>query len=245
MTPSIKIRYNSPIILSFVLISLMALGLAKLTNGQSNILLFSVYPSSWSDPLTYVRILTHVFGHLDWAHYSSNIMLMLLIGPLLEEKYGSVQISLVIFITALVTGFSQMFFFQSGLMGASGVVFAFIILTSITGRDKGGIPLTFLVVTAVYLGGEIYQMFAVSDNISQITHVIGGIVGALSGSIMRPKLPKVTKTESSISSPISEVNPAPSTLATDEKSWKRQRPTEPLDSAQDLKKDPPLPIDPF
>lgn len=245
MTPSIKVRYNSPIILSFVLISLMALGLAKLTNGQSNILLFSVYPASWSDPLTYVRVLTHVFGHLDWAHYSANIMLMLLIGPLLEEKYGSLQISIVILITALVTGLGQMFFFQSGLMGASGVVFAFIILTSITGRDKGGIPLTFLVVTAVYLGGEIYQMFAVSDNISQITHVIGGIVGALSGSIMRPKLPKAPKPESSISPPLSETIPAQSTLATDEKSWKRQMPTEPMEGAQDPKKDSPLPIDSF
>jgi GlpG protein len=100
-------------------------------------------------------------------------MLLLLIGPLLEEKYGSLQIAIVNLITAIVTGLSHVFFFQSGLMGASGVVFGFIILTSMTGREKGGIPLTFLVVTAVYLGGEIYQMFAVSDNISQITHVMG------------------------------------------------------------------------
>jgi len=219
MTPSIKIRYNAPVILSFVLLSLMALGLARVTNGQSNTLLFSVYPSSWNNPLTYVRLLTHVLGHQDWTHYSSNIMLLLLIGPLLEEKYGSLQTAIVIIITAIVTGLSHVLFFQSALMGASGVVFAFIILTSMTGREKGGIPLTFLVVTAVYLGGEIYQMFSVTDNISQITHVIGGAVGALSGSFMRPKVVKVP-TKVSPQTPSLPANP-PLYPDLDDKPWKQ------------------------
>lgn len=221
MTPSIKIRYNAPVILSFVLLSLMALGLARLTNGQSNTLLFSVYPSSWSDPLTYLRLLTHVLGHVDWAHYSANIMLLLLIGPLLEEKYGSFQTALVILVTAIATGLSHVLFFQSALMGASGVVFAFIILTSMTGREKGGIPLTFLVVTAVYLGGEIYQMFAVTDNISQITHVIGGVVGALSGSFMRPKVPK-NPSKTSSPSPSLPANP-PLYPEPEDKPWKQPK----------------------
>jgi GlpG protein len=238
MTPSIKIRYNAPVILSFVLLSLFALGLARLTNGQSNTLLFSVYPSSWNDPLTYLRLLTHVLGHQDWAHYSANIMLLLLIGPLLEEKYGSLQIAIVILITAIVTGLSHVFFFQSGLMGASGVVFAFIILTSMTGREKGGIPLTFLVVTAVYLGGEIYQMFAVSDNISQITHVIGGAVGALSGSFMRPKLVKIPA-KPNPQSPTAPITPPPYTDF-EEKPWKKSTPEEPQKALDETepKKDP-------
>lgn len=244
MTPSIKIRYNAPVILSFVLLSLLALGLARITNGQSNALLFSVYPSSWSDPLTYLRLLTHVLGHQDWAHYSANIMLLLLIGPLLEEKYGSLQTAFVILITAIVTGLSHVFFFQSALMGASGVVFAFIILTSMTGREKGGIPLTFLVVTAVYLGGEIYQMFAVSDNISQITHVIGGAVGALSGSFMRPKLVKIP------SKPIPQTPVAPTTPPLypdlEDKPWKKPATEEPVKSIDENepKKDP-LKTDPW
>ena len=219
MAPAIKIRYNAPVILSFVLLSLMALGLARLTNGQSNTLLFSVYPSSWNNPFTYLRLLTHVLGHVDWAHYSSNIMLLLLIGPLLEEKYGSLQTAIVILVTAIATGLSHVFFFQSALMGASGVVFAFIILTSMTGREKGGIPLTFLVVTAVYLGGEIYQMFAVSDNISQITHVIGGVVGALSGSFMRPKAIKIPMKTAS-QSPTIPANP-PLYPDPEDKPWKQ------------------------
>ncbi|NLN83446.1 MAG: rhomboid family intramembrane serine protease [Firmicutes bacterium] len=195
MAPSLKIRYNSPVILTYALISLLALALAKFTDNQSNALVFSVYNAAWQDPLTYVRLIGHIFGHADWAHFSSNIMFLLLIGPLLEEKYGSLSLSLIIFVTALITGLIQMFFFQGSLMGASGVVFSFIILTSVTGTDRGGIPLTFLVITGVYLGGEIYKMVAVTDNISQITHIIGGVVGALGGFVLKPKVAKVKSEE--------------------------------------------------
>lgn len=207
MAPSIRIRYNSPVILTFVLISLGALALAKLTSGQSNALVFSVYNSSTQDPLTYVRMIAHVFGHADWTHFSSNIMFMLLLGPILEEKYGSLNLSIIIFVTALITGLIQFFFFNGALLGASGVVFSFIILTSMTGTDKGGIPLTFLVVSGIYLGGEIYNMVAVTDNISQITHVIGGLVGALGGFVLKPKLVKIKTEEKPIYTPVTNYEP--------------------------------------
>ncbi len=41
-----KITWNSPVILSFALISLIALGLNTATNGATNQLLFSVYGGS-------------------------------------------------------------------------------------------------------------------------------------------------------------------------------------------------------
>ena len=52
---SITILYNSPVILTFALLSLFALGLGKLTDGWTTQNLFCVYRSSLTDWLTYPR----------------------------------------------------------------------------------------------------------------------------------------------------------------------------------------------
>ncbi|MDD3429340.1 MAG: rhomboid family intramembrane serine protease [Oscillospiraceae bacterium] len=183
-----KITYNAPVVLTFALVSLGALLLNMATGGKTNGLLFSVYRSSAATPMFYVRLFGHVLGHVNWAHYSSNMLLLLLTGPMLEEKYGSKGLLKVILLTALTTGLVQVAFFpNSALLGASGVVFAFILLASVTGTEKGSIPLTLLVVAAIYLGQQLYQGIAVQDNVSNLTHIIGGILGGVYGMALRPK----------------------------------------------------------
>ena len=83
--------------------------------------------------MTYVRFFTHVLGHAGWSHYIGNMMYILLLGPMLEEKYGSVRLVAVMAVTALVTGLiNNLLFGNVALCGASGIVFAFILLTSFT-----------------------------------------------------------------------------------------------------------------
>ena len=106
-------------------------------------MLFSVYRSSMLNPLTYIRFVGHIFGHAGWEHFMGNIMLILVVGPLLEEKYGSSNLLFVILATALVTGIANFALFpRVQLLGASGVVFALILLSSFTGLNEDGIPLT-------------------------------------------------------------------------------------------------------
>ena len=57
---SITILYNSPVILTFALLSLLALGLGKLTNGWTTQNLFCVYRSPLTDWLTYPRFFLHL-----------------------------------------------------------------------------------------------------------------------------------------------------------------------------------------
>lgn len=178
----IRITFNSPVILSFVGVCLLALILDKITGGISTLKLFSVYRSSFLNPLTYVRLIGHIFGHAGWSHFINNIMMILILGPMLEEKYGSKDILLVILITAVVTGAFHMIFSSfTRLLGASGVVFAFILLSSLTSFDDGGIPVTFILVAVIYIGEQIYQLIAITSNVSNITHIIGGAVGATFG----------------------------------------------------------------
>lgn len=180
------IRFNAPIILTFALLSLLALLLGNWTNGAATHQYFSVYRSSLSDPLTYVRFIGHVLGHADYEHYMGNMLLLLLVGPGLEEKYGSGTMVWMILVTALVTGLVHFVFFPgSALLGASGVVFMMIVLSSFTAMRRGEIPVTLILVVIFYLGGEIMDGLFKKDNISQITHIVGGLCGLIFGFTVR------------------------------------------------------------
>lgn len=129
----LQFSFNSPVILGFTIACFFVLVIDWITGGTSTNTLFSVYRSSISSPLTYVRFFGHVLGHAGWEHFIGNIMLILVVGPLLEEKYGSSNILFVIIATALVTGLVNFVFFpHAQLLGASGVVFALILLSSFT-----------------------------------------------------------------------------------------------------------------
>ena len=84
-----KFQYNAPVILTFALISAAALLISNLTNGWANYYIFSVYRTSLLSPMQYLRLFTHIIGHADYVHYINNFTLILLVGPMLEEKYGS------------------------------------------------------------------------------------------------------------------------------------------------------------
>ena len=175
----LHIQYNSPVVLSFALLSLAALLLGRLTGGWTTHTLFCVYRAPLTDPFTYIRMVGHVLGHAGYAHYISNMTLLLVIGPPLEEKYGSGRLLGCILFTALVSGLVQFLFFPgSALLGASGIVFMMIVLSSLAGMREGTIPLTLILVVFIYLGGEIVDAVTVRDNVSHLTHILGGLCGA-------------------------------------------------------------------
>lgn len=179
---SITILYNSPVILTFALLSLLALALGRLTGGWTTQNLFCVYRSPLTDLLTYPRFLLHVLGNPDFAACCTNIVIMLAAGPMAEERFGSKRLLLAIAVTALATGLVLWFFFpNAALMGASGVVFMLIVLASFAGVRGGTIPLTLILVLALYLGGEIVQAVTGEAGLQQLTHIAGGVVGVIFG----------------------------------------------------------------
>ena len=188
MKRKFRITINAPVVLGFLLVCFLATLLGIVSDGKITSLLFVTYRSSLKNPLTYLRMFTHVFGHANWAHFIGNASYLLLLGPMLVEKYGSKKIAEVIAITAIVTALVNFLLFSGvGLCGASGVVFAFILLTSFTGFKQNEIPLSFLLVAVVFLGQQIYEGITVQDNISNMAHIVGGIVGTIVGYRMNKK----------------------------------------------------------
>jgi len=100
----------------------------------------------------------------------------------LEEKYSSKVLISVIAVTAVITGLVNNICFPNvALCGASGVVFAFILLSSFTSFKEGEVPLTFILVAILFIGQEVAQGLMIMDNVSNMAHIVGGLVGAALG----------------------------------------------------------------
>lgn len=172
-----RIHYNAPAVLTFSLLSV----LFCLINAE----LWCAVPGrghfSPTNPLDYFRLFTHVLGHAGWPHLMGNLTFVLLLGPILEQRYGTGKIVFMILTTALLTGLANILLSPLHLVGASGVVFMFIILTSIVDIKRGSIPLTFLLVAFIFIGKEIGDALSKEDNVSQLAHIVGGAVGAIFG----------------------------------------------------------------
>lgn len=176
-----NIQYNSTLILSYFFISLIVLILSKLTNKKSDTLLFSSYRSSLLNPLTYIRLFTHVLGHQNWRHFSNNFLYILLIGPMIEEKYGTLNLLWMIIITADITGIINSLISKNSILGASGIVFMFIILSSFVNIEAGKIPLTLILIFIFYIVNEIIDGLFKKDNVSHLGHLIGALSGFIFG----------------------------------------------------------------
>ena len=188
MKKRLKVTFNAPLALWFSLACTAVTLVGQLAGEKVNLRFFSTYAAPLGDPLTYVRLFTHVLGHADWTHLIGNLSFVLLLGPGLEEKYGWKNLLAVMLFTALVTGLVHNLIFPgTALLGASGIAFAMILLTSFTEFRQGEIPLTVILVALIYLGQQIWEGVTVRDNISNLPHIIGGAVGAGAGYLLNAR----------------------------------------------------------
>ena len=174
----LRITYNAPVILTFALAAVAVFVITQLV-GQTAQQWFVAYPRL-GPPQTYVGLFTHILGHASWQHLMANFMLILLIGPILEERHGSLGLLVMILVTALVTGLANIAIGGHIVLGASGVAFMMILLASMANVRGGEIPLSFLAVAFIYMGGEIVHSFN-NDQVSHMAHLVGGAVGGVFG----------------------------------------------------------------
>jgi membrane associated rhomboid family serine protease len=178
-----RITYNAKFTLSFCLIAVVVLLANMATAGTVN-RWFSLSPNL-SLAGAY-RLVTYIFCHGDLQHLVGNFLFLLLLGPLLEEKYGAKLMLIMTAATAIATGFINAAFFNDSIIGASGIVFMFIVLSSIVNVKQKEIPLTFLFIVSIYIGDELLNAFN-DDNISQFGHIIGGVCGGALGFLFSQK----------------------------------------------------------
>ena len=175
---TINFDYNSPVIISYLIVSVIAWLLNCITKGKSNKLLFSSYRSGILNPLTYIRLFTHAIGHIDLSHLIHNFLFILLIGPMIEEKYGSINLLVMLLITSLVIGLFNTIFSNYSITGASGNVYMLIVLSSFSNISEGKIPITLILILVFYVISE-FKDRLIEGN--KKTYHTGHLLGALCG----------------------------------------------------------------
>ena len=177
-----RINYNAPVTLTFTIVAVTVLILDYISSGRIAVNWFALHPNfSFQN---FFRMFTYVFAHIDFNHFFGNFSIILLIGPLIEEKYGSKNLLLMIVATAFITALIHILFFNTIIIGASGIVFMLILLTSFTNTKSGRIPLTFILIAVIYIGREVFLGITEADNVSRFGHIFGGVIGACSGFLL-------------------------------------------------------------
>lgn len=180
-----KITFNAPVVLGFTLTACVIQILSdSVLPGLNEHYFCATGFFNWGRVADYFRLFSHILGHANWEHLVGNFAFILLIGPILEEKYGSKKLLVMILVTALATAAINNVFWDTGLMGASGIVFMMILLGSLVNFSSGTIPLTFILIVILYLGREVYDAISKEDNISQFAHIMGGVCGMLFGFVL-------------------------------------------------------------
>ena len=211
MKKKLRVTYNAPVTLTFAILCVVIFLMNNYLLGRHLIPAIFTAPArigtkiqstdeiknigfNYKNLLDYFRLFLHIFGHTDWNHLLGNFSFILLLGPLMEERYGSKMVLLMFVVTAFVTGVINVCIIPRPLLGASGIVFMLIVLASITTLDKNVIPLSFIFVVAIYLGRELINA-PKAENISTVAHIAGGLCGSMFGFLVAPKAKRGAKKE--------------------------------------------------
>lgn len=195
---NLQFDYNSPVILTYFIVSLIVLILGYLTKDKINKLLFCSYRSSLLNPLTYIRMFTHSIGHSGWDHFVNNFLYILLIGPMIEEKYGSINLLIMFLITSLVIALFNILISNYEIRGASGNVFMLIVLSSFSNFQEGKIPITLILICLFYVITEVKKsIFEKKSKTYYAGHILGAVCGIIFGFLMlyHPEIFEVIKAQ--------------------------------------------------
>ena len=195
------IHIDSPFTIMFIFTCFMVHLINTMIPGDISSTYFAVPPFAFfyfTSPVSWWTLFSHTLGHGSWSHLNGNVVNLLLVAPPCERHYGALNTLKIIFYVALASGLAHMLLgpANTAQLGASGVVFAFILLNSLieigsegsTGL-KGKIPLTFLCQIFLWCWNEIASQVLGSDNgVSHIAHLVGAVVGVVAGFKLNPKL---------------------------------------------------------
>ena len=177
-----RIIVDAPVVLGFALICCVVFAVNLVIPGTN--VFFACPPLRMAkSPLTLMRLLTHTVGHTGYDHLKGNMVNLLLVGPSCEKEFGSLNLLKISFYVALASAVAHMVLGPANgyQLGASGVVFALILLNSLLSAHSGTVPLTFVLTALLWVSDEVFRFFFASDQVSHVAHLSGAVVGTAAG----------------------------------------------------------------
>jgi membrane associated rhomboid family serine protease len=115
-------------------------------------------------------------------HLIHNFLFILLVGPMIEEKYGSIPLIIMLLVTSFIIACFNLIFSDYCILGASGNVYMLIVLSSFSNITEGKIPLTLILIFIFYVMSEMRKsLLEGNKKIYHDGHIIGALCGILYG----------------------------------------------------------------
>ncbi len=208
-----RVKFDAPVTLVFFMASFLVLVLDKFV-FKSFALVESVFSSpgalaknaagaalvtevfNFSSPGDYARLFLYVFGNPNFAQFFLASAFILPLGSLMEERYGSPAVALMMLVSAFVAGVLNACLLPRLLVGSGPVIFMLILLSSITSISKREISLSSVLIFLVCMGSQ-FHLCSINLNsygglnkfsvIQIFIQLAGGLAASLSGFLTAPK----------------------------------------------------------
>ncbi|MBO7639757.1 MAG: rhomboid family intramembrane serine protease [Treponema sp.] len=205
-----KFLFDSPVVLTICAVSaLVVIFDSFVFKGKAVANVFSCpgshgeNPFRFTNPLHYFTLLLHVFGSSGWQAFFVNTLVLLALGPQLEERYGSVMLGLMCGITVLVSGVLTACLGLQAITGTMSLVFLMIFLASLTTLSKNSLLASWTAGLVLYIAYSLYSgfqnpavervegvnsfIFFMQRNVVTFINMAGGLCGSLFGFLVAPK----------------------------------------------------------
>ena len=209
----IRVLYDSQLTLTLTILAAILFFLDFLIlKGKLSASLLTSYGTlsdkafSASNPLSYIRIILHVFGVQSWSALLINSTFFLLLGKSLEEEYGSFILGLMIFLSSLLSGVI-LIFCPVNSSGAYPIIFLMIFLSAVKMISKKNIQISWILIFILYTaysmacafennsslieGNNFIKFF--QSNIPTFIAIASGIAASLFGFLSVPKESRSSK----------------------------------------------------
>ena len=117
-------------------------------------------------------IVLHIFGHSSWQHFLSNTVYIAMLGPSIENKFGTIPLAIMTLLCAAIVGAVSVIT-KSPCYGLSTIAFMWVILNTFQSEDSEGL--------VIFVLPEVLAIFTKNDQIAHQNHVLGALIGLAFG----------------------------------------------------------------
>ncbi|MCR4953009.1 MAG: rhomboid family intramembrane serine protease [Treponema sp.] len=196
----INFAYDSPVALSFAIITILLFVMnALVIKGRIDVFFYAptnsggAFPFNLKDGASYLRLVLYQFGYFDLSFLFADLIIILLLGQILEERYGSVIMGLMMFFSTLFSGVLNACFGKEKLCGAASIVIMMVFLNALTSISKKKVSVLSVATIVLVICREIFARNG--GFISVIVSVAGGLCGSLFAFLASPKARAASKKE--------------------------------------------------
>lgn len=188
----IKFSYDSPVSLSFAIITVLIFVLNSFVLKGKLTPFFTAptaaggaFPFKFNEIASYLRLVFFQFGYNDLSLLFADLIIILLLGQILEERYGSLIVGLMMFFSSLFSGVLNACFYNNSLFGAGSIVMMMIFLNALTSISKKKVSILSLVTIALLICREVFSKS--NGLIGFLIVLAGGVCGSMFAFLASPK----------------------------------------------------------